>query len=80
MSLLCKNVTLISAFWEWHQTLVRTTLLGQISFLVDGPLSEKGHKMLIGLSWPDDDVNHLRPVYTARYAERKTGLDKGQGC
>ena len=31
-------------------------------------------------SWPEDDVNHLRPVYTARYAERKPGLDKGQGC
>ena len=44
-----RNVTLFSAFWEWHQTLERTTLLGQISFLVDGPLSEKGHKMLIGL-------------------------------
>ena len=33
--------------------------------------------MLIGL---EDDVNHLRPVYTVRYAERKPGLDKGQGC
>ena len=127
MSLLCKNVTLFSAFWEWHQTLGRTTLL---------PLSEKGCKMLIGLLassvqfshsvvsdslrphdlqharhpcpsptprvhsdshpssqwchpaisfsvvpfWPEDDVNHLRLVYTARYAERKPGLDKSQGC
>ena len=25
-------------------------------------------------------VNHLRLVYTARYAERKPGLDKSQGC
>ena len=60
-------------FWK------RTTLLRQTSFLVDRPLSEKGRKMLIGL-WPEDDVNHLRLVYTARYAERKPGLDKSQGC
>ena len=26
--------------------------------------------------WPEDDVNHLRLVYTTRYAERKPGLDK----
>ena len=70
MCSLCKNVTLFSAFWEWHQTLGRTTLL---------PLSEKGHKMLIGLL-AEDDVNHLRLMYTTRYAERKPGLDKSQGC
>ena len=29
--------------------------------------------------WPEDDVNHLRLVYTTRYAERKPGLDKSQG-
>ena len=57
----------------------RTTLLRQISFLVDGPLSEKGHKMLKA-SWPEDDVNHLRLVYTDRYTERKPGLNKSQGC
>ena len=44
--MLCKNVTLFSAFWEWHQTLGRTP---QTSLLVDKPLSEKGCKMLIGL-------------------------------
>ena len=27
--------------------------------------------MLIGPFWPEDDVNHLRLVYTIRYAERK---------
>ena len=136
MSLLCKNVTLFSAFWEWHQTLGRTTLLRQISLLVDKHLSEKDGKMLIGLLassvqfshsvvsdslrphelqharhswpsptprvhsdshpssqwchpaisfsvvpfWPEDDVNHLRLVYTTKYAERKPGLDKSQGC
>ena len=26
--------------------------------------------------WPEDDVNHLRLVYTTKYAERKPGLDK----
>ena len=26
--------------------------------------------------WPEDDVNHLRLVYTTRYAERKPGLDE----
>ena len=31
-------------------------------------------------SWPEDDVNHLRPLYMERYAERKPGLDKGQDC
>ena len=48
----------------------RTTLL---------PLSEKGHKMLIGLL-AEEDVNHLRLISTTRYAERKPGLDKSQGC
>ena len=57
----------------------RSTFLRQISLLVDKPLSEKGHKMLIG-PLPEDDVNHLRLVYTARYAEREPGLDKSQGC
>ena len=28
--------------------------------------------------WPEDDVNHLRLMYTTRYAERKPGLDKSQ--
>ena len=28
--------------------------------------------------WPEDDVNHLRFMYTTRYAERKPGLDKSQ--
>ena len=54
----------------------RTT---QITSLVDRPLSEKDRKRLIGLL-PEDDVNHLRLVYTARYAEREPGLDKSQGC
>ena len=80
MSLLCKNVTLISAFWEWHQTLVRTTLLRQISFLVEGPLSEKGRKMLIGLLAKRWSPKSPKLVYTARYAERKPGLNKNQGC
>ena len=53
----------------------RTT---QISLLVDKPLSEKGHKMLA--FWLEDDVNHLRLVYTTKYAEKKPGLDKSQGC
>ena len=57
----------------------RTILLRQISSLFDRHLSEKGCKMLIGL-WPEDDVNHLRLVYTTKYAERKLGLDKSQGC
>ena len=35
--------------------------------------------MLIG-PLARDDVNQLRLVYTARYAERKPGLDKSQGC
>ena len=26
--------------------------------------------------WPEDDVNHLRLVYTVKYAERRPGLDK----
>ena len=26
--------------------------------------------------WPEDDVNHLRLVYTTKYAERKPGLDE----
>ena len=56
----------------------RTTFLRQISLLVDKPLSEKGHKMLA--FWLEDDVNHLRLVYTTKYAERKLGLDKSQGC
>ena len=30
--------------------------------------------------WPEDYVNHLRLVYTARYVERKPGLNKSQGC
>ena len=30
--------------------------------------------------WPEDDVNHLRLVYTTKYAERKPGLDKSEGC
>ena len=47
--MLCKNVTLFIAFWEWRQTLRRTTLLRQISLRVGKPLSEKGCKMLIGL-------------------------------
>ena len=80
MSLLCKNVTLISAFWEWHQTLERTTLLRQISFLVDRPLSEKGRKMLIGLLAKRWSPKSPKLVYTARYAERKPGLNKNQGC
>ena len=57
----------------------KTTLLRQISFLVDRPLSEKCHKMLIGLlarRW----CKSSRLVYTARYAERKPGLEKSQGC
>ena len=52
---------------------------GKISFLVDRPLSGKGHKMLIGLlarRW----CKSSRLVYTARYAERKPGLEKSQGC
>ena len=56
----------------------RTTLLRQISSLADRPLSEKGHKMLIGLL-AEEDVNHLRLISTTRYAERKPGLDKSQG-
>ena len=55
----------------------RTTLLRQINLLVDKPLSEKGRKMLA--FWLEDDVNHLRLVYTTKYAERKPGLDKSQG-
>ena len=39
------------------------------------PLSEKGCKILIGFL-AEDDINHLRLEYTARYAERKPGLDK----
>ena len=35
--------------------------------------------MLIG-PLARDDVNQLRLVYTARYAERKPGLDKSQRC
>ena len=35
--------------------------------------------MLIGPFEPEDDVNHLRLVYTTRYAERKPGLNKIQG-
>ena len=69
-SLLCKNVTLFSAFWEWHQTLGRTTVL---------PLSEKGCKMLIGLLARRWCKSPKTCVYN-RYAERKPGLDKSQGC
>ena len=57
----------------------RITFLRQISLLVDKPLLEKGHKMLIGLL-ARYDVNHLRLMYTTRYAERKPGLNKSQGC
>ena len=57
----------------------RTTLLRQISLLADKPLSEKGRKMLIG-PLARDDVNQLRLVYTARYAERKPGLDKSRAA
>ena len=70
MSLLCTNVTLFSAFWERHQTLGRTTLL---------PLSEKGCKMLIGLLARRWCKSPKTCVYN-RYAERKPGLDKSQGC
>ena len=56
----------------------RTTFLRQISLLVDKPLSEKGHKMLA--FWLEDDVNHLRLVYTTKYAEKRPDLDKSQGC
>ena len=35
--------------------------------------------MLIG-PLPEDDVNHLRLMYTTRYAERKPGLNKSEGC
>ena len=36
--------------------------------------------MLIGPFWPEDDVNHLRLVYTSKYAERKPGLNKSQAA
>ena len=35
--------------------------------------------MLIGPYWPEDDVNHLRLVYTIRYAERKAWFWKESG-
>ena len=44
------------------------------------PLSEKGYKMLIVLLAGRWCKSPIQLVYTARYAERKPGLDKSQGC
>ena len=35
---------------------------------------------MLTASRPEDDVNHLTSVYIDRYAERKPGSNKGQGC
>ena len=40
-------------------------------FWLTNPYQKKGCKMLIGPFGPEDEVNHLRLVYTIRYAERK---------
>ena len=57
----------------------RTTFLRQINLLVDKPYQKRAVKCYLAF-WPEDDVNHLRFMYTTRYAERKPGLDKSQGC
>ena len=55
----------------------RTTFLRQINLLVDKPYQKRAVKCYLAF-WPEDDVNHLRFMYTTRYAERKPGLDKSQ--